>query len=682
MTLPLPDLDDRRWDDLVAEGRALIPVHAPEWTDHNVHDPGITLIELFAWIAETDVYQLNRVPAARHRKFLALAGFQPRAPRGARAAIAFELANGAVATPLPAGLEIEGDGLAGAPIRFRTRRGLTAVAGSLESVQVRSGDRLVDLTDRRRRGAALALLGPDPRPGTALYLGLRLPAGPAAEAVSFYFRLAGNAEDQRRRLLEEARRARRACLAPPSLTRCDDGEPEDHLPGQPGPDEILVHHSAKLAWEVHVGGRRWRTLEPAAVRDATRALTLSGPVEVDLPAAMVPLRLGPVEHELYYLRCRLLTGAFDVAPEAAAVLLNGVEVEQVTPIVDENLGQGTGRPEQQARLRRPLVAAPEVELTTLEEDGPRRWSQRFDFVASGRRDSHFVVDRQTGDVTFGDGEHGRVAPAGASITASYRSTHGAAGNLEAGSLKRLADTPDNRALIPDFDALAAATAVRQPLAAAGGSPGETLDQAASRAFEEVATTPRAVTLADFEERARQTPGTRLARVAARANLHPAFPCFRAPGVVTVIIVPHLPARRPVPSAGLRRTVAAYLRRRKTLGTRVEVVGPCWVEVAVRTRVRACAGTGAGDLEARLRAALDRFFDPLTGGPEGGGWPFGRDVYRSEILQALDETPGVDHVLALELIDGNGNAACGNLCVPACGLVAAAGHDIEIVGARP
>src|SRR5688572_22606405 len=74
MPLEVPNLDDRRWADLVQEAQALIPRRAPAWTDHNVHDPGITFIELFAWLVEMQLYQLNRV-GERHREvFGRLAG--------------------------------------------------------------------------------------------------------------------------------------------------------------------------------------------------------------------------------------------------------------------------------------------------------------------------------------------------------------------------------------------------------------------------------------------------------------------------------------------------------------------------------------------------------------------------------------------------------------------------------
>ena len=72
MPLPLANLDTRRFDDLVAEMRALIPRYAPEWTNHNASDPGIMLIELLAWVTEATLYHINRVPEATSLEFAKL----------------------------------------------------------------------------------------------------------------------------------------------------------------------------------------------------------------------------------------------------------------------------------------------------------------------------------------------------------------------------------------------------------------------------------------------------------------------------------------------------------------------------------------------------------------------------------------------------------------------------------
>jgi hypothetical protein len=149
-------------------------------------------------------------------------------------------------------------------------------------------------------------------------------------------------------------------------------------------------------------------------------------------------------------------------------------------------------------------------------------------------------------------------------------------------------------------------------------------------------------------------------------------------VTTVIVMPYLPLDRPVPSAGLLRAVSSYLRRRRVLGTRVEVVGPTYLGVTVKAQVRALRGVDPAALAARVAAALDAFLDPRDGGPEGGGWPFGRDIYRSEVLQVIDGTEGVDHVLSLELVVEGRPPQCANVCLSPTDLVDPGPHQIEVV----
>ena len=85
MSLPVPNLDDRHFQDLVDEAKRRIPRYSPEWTDHNVSDPGITLVELFAWLTEQYLFRLNQVPDKNFITFLDLIGvrLQPAQPAGA-----------------------------------------------------------------------------------------------------------------------------------------------------------------------------------------------------------------------------------------------------------------------------------------------------------------------------------------------------------------------------------------------------------------------------------------------------------------------------------------------------------------------------------------------------------------------------------------------------------------------
>jgi predicted phage baseplate assembly protein len=215
--------------------------------------------------------------------------------------------------------------------------------------------------------------------------------------------------------------------------------------------------------------------------------------------------------------------------------------------------------------------------------------------------------------------------------------------------------------------------------ASGGTAAEPLDHAASRAADEAGSSPRAVTLQDYEALALETPGTRVARARAFAGLHPAFPCFRATGMVTVVVVPELPPGRPTPSPGLVAAVHSRLARRRPIGTRVEVVGPGYVAVAVRAELQTQRGVDPVRLRDRAASRLDDFLDPLRGGPDGSGWPFGRHVIRAEVLQVLNQVEGVAHVRSLEFLVGGCSCdpQCGNVCLRPTELVAAGAHELRV-----
>lgn len=739
--LPLPNLDDRRWIDLVDEARALIPFYAPGWTDHNAHDPGITVLELFAFIAEMDLYGANRITDAHHRKFLALAGIAPAPPRSAATIVALRLAPDAAPRPLPAGLEFTGHDPFGTPVRFRARHDLIVQPGRLAAV--RSGEGVAaprDLTTAWLRGEPIQPLGPDPRPGAALYLGFDLPAPwPAGTLLSLGFATADDRSGaaERDRIAAEAAGAAADCVPPWDILGCGP------TAGAAAADrDRPAHHGAALLWELRTGPGQWTPLAPDEVDDDTRALTLDGRVVVHVPAPVPAGAFGTRPGPLAWLRARLVRGAFDAAPVLRGLADNAVEVEQAVPAaarlrlapnakvtgtppdpgaltaLDLSLDRGgevlqirfapavADRPsvrllafDQRGRvltievaaavrgtggagqridvLDAPLVAA-SLRVASLEDGQWRRWSPRPDFDASTRSDAHVVAEPTSGTIVLGDGEHGRTAPAGAALLVTADLTRGAGGNLTARTIDRLADSPHNRAVVPDLADLAEQlTGIANVVPAAGGAAAETVPAAIARAREGREQASRAVTLEDYVVLARQTPGVRLARAEARANSHPGFPCQSAPGVVTVLVLPHLPADRPVPGPGLRRAVAAYLNRRRVIGTRVEVAGPVYVSVTVRATVQALPGTRAGDLAGAVRDALDRFLHPLVGGPDGTGWPFGRDVYRSEVLTVIDEVPGVAHVLALKLVSDDGRVSCANLCLGPTGLVDAGLHEIDV-----
>jgi predicted phage baseplate assembly protein len=104
--IPPPKLDDRTFHDIVEEAISMIPRYSPEWTNHNPSDPGITLIELAAWMTDQLIYRLNQVPDKNYVAFLNLLGIKLRAPRSAKALLRFGLVDGASKQRVPRGTQV------------------------------------------------------------------------------------------------------------------------------------------------------------------------------------------------------------------------------------------------------------------------------------------------------------------------------------------------------------------------------------------------------------------------------------------------------------------------------------------------------------------------------------------------------------------------------------------------
>lgn len=344
------------------------------------------------------------------------------------------------------------------------------------------------------------------------------------------------------------------------------------------------------------------------------------------------------------------------------------------------LGTGDGTPWQQFTIPQAPVKQDSLALLSFEDSAWHTWRLRPDFDASTRADRDFLLDPTAGTITFGDGDQGVVPRVDVKFFLRFETTRADAGNIAAGTVNTLLDCPHNRAVLPDFADVQSRVTVKNPVAAIGGAAAEILGQAIGRAISMLAQPQRAVTLSDFETLAVQTPGTAVARAKAWANTHPSFPCVEALGMVTVIIVPAMPGPSPTPSPALRNAVASYLNRRRILGSRIAVVGPTYRTVAVQAQVAALAGASKSAVQQRIVTALNAFFDPLTGGPDSTGWPFGRDVYQTEVMQVIEQVQGVDYISSFSLLADGCTCApqCGNICLAPAWLVAAGQHQIGVI----
>ena len=240
MPILLRNLDDRRWQDLVDDGRALIPLYGPEWTDHNAHDPGITLVELLAWLAKMDIYQLNRITDRAKLKFLALVGFAPQPPHPAAAVLRLNLQGVTTSVDLPAGVEFSGSDPFGVATRFRILHAVSVLPASLAGVQAKGSAGFRDLTDRWRRGLPFGTFGDVPEPGAELYLGFDQ-AIPAGQQLSLYFSLTSPhaRAEERQRLIAELAAQHQACL-PPVITCAENTPPSASISARNARSSVLT----------------------------------------------------------------------------------------------------------------------------------------------------------------------------------------------------------------------------------------------------------------------------------------------------------------------------------------------------------------------------------------------------------------------------------------------------------
>ena len=643
----MPRIDDRRFDDIMAEARTRIARYTPEWTpvwtDVNDNDPGVTLVQLFAWLTEMLIYRLGKVPEHNYLKFLQLLGIELNPAEAAAAEITFPVkenfADPYLIVPRRTQISAEsGDG--GAPVIFETERALVALTARLASVQAFDGYDFTDVTaENVEPGEGFEPFGSLAGIESALLLGFKYDK-------EFPPKVELN-------------------LAVLTMSDAASASSDCGLPETP------AYPSAALVWE-HWDGGEWATM--SLLKDETRSLARSGHVYLKTPAKgeMQRTAVGEVAEALYWVRARVVGGGYERAPRLLAVRTNTVAAAQAETIADEVLGGSNGRPNQVFRLANAPVLAGTLRLEVDEGDGFSQWTRVDDFFGSTPHDRHYVLNRTSGEVRFGDGASGaipvgNVGNPGANVVArEYRTGGGRRGNAAAGALKTMLTPVEG---VDD-------NGVSNLQAAFGGRDEETLDEAKKRAPRSVKSKCRAVTNEDFEHLAMNSANVKRAK--ALPLQHPAFPGVRVPGVVTVIVVPDSDEPNPTPSEGTLRTVCAYLNQRRLLTTELYVVGPTYRRVEVSVEVVAKNSADLAEVKEGIDQALLTYFHPLKGGEDGQGWPFGGNVFFSRVYQRVFSVAGVERITRLVItVDGEEAPECRDVAVEEGVLLYSTEHDVQI-----
>jgi len=630
MPLAAPSIDNRRFDDLVAEARTRIPRYTPEWTDFNPGDAGFALVEVFAWMTELLTYRMAQVPDLNYIKFLDLIGIELNAAQPADAVLLFPVQKnfGTAVVQIPARTQVAAtisDG--GAPVVFETTASITALKGALESVQAYYDYAYHDVTDDNADGTtSFQPFGGLANPDSALLLGfaadLAIPAGTQISIAVW------PATD----------------VALPAPAPCT-GE------------TAAVFAPATLAWE-YWSGTDWRKM--TALKDETLALTRMGFVTLQAPAKgeLTAAKLGTATDKArYWLRARVVESAYESPPSLAAIRTNAAPATAAQTVTGEVIGGSNGDPSQVFTLSSIPVLDGSLVLQVDEGDGFVTWQEADDFAGAGDKSTVYVLNRTTGEVRFGDGVRGRIPVANldkpqTNILASvYRFGGGKRSNVDAATITTLMTS------LPGIDT----GKVTNPFAADGGTDEEDLASAQARAPEALKSRDRAVTAEDFELLAKQAGP--IARAKALPLFHPDFPGMLVPGVVSVIVVPDVATAMPMPSSGLLKTVCAYLDKRRIISTELYVIPPSYVDVSVDITVVPQADADTAAVSAAVEDALDVFLSPLRGGADKTGWPFGGTIYYGDLYRAA-LVAGVQRVEALSItVDGTPYASCSDAPIP-------------------
>jgi predicted phage baseplate assembly protein len=606
MPLPAPHLDDRDFQSLVDDAKRLVQQRCPEWTDHNVSDPGVTLIETFAYMVDQLLWRLNQVPDRLYVKFLELLGVQLEAPNAARAPITFWLSAPQEQTvAVPAGTQIATRRTDAEPITFTTLAPLDIVPCAFERAATEILGEQVDRTDELHRREGFACFSEVPQVGDSFYVGLSNAVPSCAIALRFGLDTEGSGVDPR---------------YPP------------------------------LAWEAW-DGSHWAPCEVES--DTTGGLNRDGDVVLHLPRTHTA-HVGVTRQLAGWVRCRVTpteewqpgyTSSPRVKRLSAFTKGGTTQAVHADVVEGEVVGTSEGVPAQRFTLRhRPVVHGEERfghSLEVIGAGGVEVWQEVGTFGTSGPRDRHFMIDPTAGEVVFGpavrseDGKlrhYGAVPAKHAGIRLrEYRHGGGQRGNVAVGAL----------GVVKSSVPLIATVTNRRP--ALGGTDGETMDNAKVRGPLLLQTRQRAVTAEDYEALACDA-----AKEVARARCVPAGVDGVEAGTVRVLLVPQvddgqygsLQFEQLRPEEELVERVRAYLDARRVIGTRLVVEPADYVGVTVAAILRAEPAADPSTVRAAALTAVYRYLHPLRGGPDGTGWPFGNRVATWDVYGVLQAVPGV------------------------------------------
>lgn len=706
MPLQIPTIDDRRYQDLRDEALARIPIHNTEWTNFNRSDPGVTLIELFAFLTESLLYRSNQIPERNRIKFLQLLGIPLAPAASARGLVTFTNERGPLAAiTLNDNLEVR----AGA-VPFRTERGLDVlpIEGRVYYKRAVANPSPQQLDYYTQLYASYTGSPTTSADGTQtqkikplLYETVPLVASESSgvdlskDAVdnSLWVALLVRETDKQQGAnpFDEAVKKARQEIAGKTLSLGvvpSSDEPNRNL--SPGGESVS---GASLQYQLPKGGAlpsdpngRVAQYQPLDASTVENVLAEPGVVQINLPgdpAALElwnnidPLEAGvdrfPPALEDTKLNDRVITWLRVNASSAARARLlwvgiNCTTVTQRARVAGEFLTTGTSEPDQSAFLSKTPVIAGSVRLMVEGFDEP--WQEVKDLLSAGpevyvpdlrlppgerpaenKLVNVFMLNRESGEIRFGDGTRGRRLPFGATVRASYDYGVGRDGNVGPGSIN-------------SSPALPAGLKVSSPVHTWGGAEAETVSEGEKQIARFLQHQDRLVTTGDFEAITLRTPGVEIGRVEVLPAFNPALAPNvpgDAPGTVTLMLIPKYDAQNPdapMPDRFFMDAVCSHLEPRRLVTTEVFLRPPVYRAIWVSVGLEVVPGASVAQVREAVKKELLQFLSPLPPPERQGvleeqaallttpqyaemrkGWPLGKPVAPLELLAVASRVSG-------------------------------------------
>jgi hypothetical protein len=693
MPITLPKIDDRRYQDLLNEALARIPVHTPEWTNFNRSDPGVTLIEVFAFLTESLLYRANQIPDRNRKKFLQLLQVPLQSATPARGLVTFTESPSTSAEVLPRDLEVRSG-----QTPFRTTRGLAVlpVEGRFFTKQTIDADPAVM---QYYQQLYLSYRDTEATVTPSLYQVASFPtqngdAVAPGDAIDGAFWLAILVRENDAKAGVTADKVSAAIEKQvlsigivPSLSASSATLQPGRSFGSQASNTLRVD-----APDVPASGglptdpaQRVAKYKPLAVRAESDVFAEPGVIDVTLPskeemklwANIEPLEAGvdalPPALDDPALEARLITW-LRITPNAPTTTafswmgINSVPVTQLAHVANELLAPGNGEPDQVARVAHAPVVPGSVSLYVVTQQAEAStWSEIDDLTVAGSEvpvpdprlapsaaqppaasPDVFLLNAESGEIRFGDGIHGRRPPENATLRATYDYAAGAAGNVGAGTIT----TAPSRSSLK----------LTNPIATWGGADAEDVVEGEKQIARYLQHRDRLVTANDFRDITCRTPGVDIARVEVLPNFHPDFGGAEIAGAVTLMLIPTYDPDQPdapLPRSPFLDAVCRWLDPRRLVTTEIFLRGPDYRGIWISIGIKVAAGYSEAEICRNVELEIRDFLKPSDGvrqtlpdttpvtpfasSTQVNGWKLGKPVVDLELAAVASRVEGVELV---------------------------------------